>query len=91
MTLEHNIGNLIEQLADILTAQDLMFARELLDAHEYGEALYVIVTQLYEYDSSISMSQYRQINTIGTEMGITPDQWNMLLNQVTDPGSGAPP
>ena len=72
------IEKVIDAVKDDLPAQNIVDARELLSHNEWGEALYLIYTQLYEYDISISKDTYQMIESAGTQMSMDRRGWEML-------------
>lgn len=61
-----------------LPVENINDARELLEHGEWGEALSLIYTQLYEYDVKVSQSTFDQIKLAGEKMGLDSKDWEVL-------------
>jgi hypothetical protein len=72
------IKEVIELVEDRLPAENVSDAREFLDHSEWGEALDLIVTQLYEFDLAVSQSVFSLIDSAGSKMGMDSKDWEIL-------------
>ena len=64
------IDLIIGRVESLLPFDNVSDARELLNAGEWGEALSIIVTQIYEYDKTISQSTMHLIESAHKLIGI---------------------
>jgi hypothetical protein len=78
------ISSLLEDVRSLLPEQDIAHARELLEHDEFGLALSLIATQLYEYEAPIERRVYDQIATLGREMAMPPAEWVMLEQNLSN-------
>jgi hypothetical protein len=72
------VGKVIHAVDGALPVENITDARELLDHDEWGEALSLIYTQLYEYDVKISRSVFKDIELAGNKMGLDSKEWEVL-------------
>lgn len=72
------IRSVIEEVSTSLPPENVEDAIELLEYNEWGLALSLISTQLYEYDVPIDDSIYDQIEWLGSQMNMPPAEWTML-------------
>jgi hypothetical protein len=72
------VGEVIDAVDGKLPVENINDARELLEHNEWGEALSLIYTQLYEYDVKISQSTLDQIKLAGEQMGLDSKGWEVL-------------
>lgn len=81
MTQEQLIAgttSILEQVSGALPVANVTDARELLEHNEWGEALSLICTQLYEYDVRIDQALYERIVDLGRSMQLAPGEWEIL-------------
>lgn len=76
------VRTVLEEVSAALPDENVQDARELLEHSEWGEALSLICTQLFEYDVAISGSTYDRIELLGRQMGMPPKEWTMLKKLV---------
>ncbi len=62
---------IIYELEGVLAPRDLSAARS-LNHNEWGEALDIICTQLFEYDLCIPKSVFEKIERVGSAMDLAP-------------------
>jgi len=72
------IRSVLENVGGALPKENVNDAYELLEHAEWGESLSLICTQLYEYDVMITGEIYEQIERLGQQMEMSPDEWTML-------------
>ena len=72
------IRDVINDVKGKLPVENINDAHELLDHDEWGEALSLIYTQLYEYDEEISQETFEQIKLAGEKMGLDSKGWEVL-------------
>ena len=72
------VGEVIDAVDGKLPVENIVDARELLEHNEWGEALSLIYTQLYEYDVAISRTIFDQIEVAGNKMGLDRKGWEVL-------------
>ena len=72
------IEKIIDTVKDDLPIENIADAKELLLHDEWGEALSLICTQLYEYDIPISEDTYNLIDRAGRQMGMDNQGWREL-------------
>ena len=82
-------ANSIAEIYAILTAvahklpgENVTDARELLDHDEWGEALSLICTQIYEYEVAIDLRLFERIQRIGKQIELSPSEWELLRELV---------
>ncbi len=73
-----NINSVLEEVRNYLPVETVKDAADLLDHVEWGEALSLICTQLYEYDVKIGVSTYEQIASLGQQIGMQEKEWSIL-------------
>lgn len=71
--VEQDLRHLLNEVQGSLPNRDLQHVGRLIAAGEYGVALDVLCTQLYEYDKEVSPDTYRTIvdlaRVAGSELG----------------------
>jgi len=72
------IGSILDAVKASLPEENVTDACELLEHDEWGEALSLICTQLYEYDVPISSEIYDRIESAGLQMQMPPKEWEIL-------------
>lgn len=72
------VEKVIDAVDGALPVDNINDARELLEHDEWGEALSLIYTQLYEYDVKVSQSTFEQIKLAGRKMGLDSKGWEVL-------------
>lgn len=72
------VGEVIDAVDGKLPVENINDARELLEHDEWGEALSLVYTQLYEYDVKVSQSTFDQIKLAGEKMGLDSKGWEVL-------------
>jgi hypothetical protein len=72
------IDNIIDHVESVLPPDNISGARELVNCGEWGEALSIIVTQLYEYDRVITYSTMQLIESAHKLMGIQDQDWKKI-------------
>ena len=80
--LVDGVRSVLEEVRSSLPEKNAQDASELLEHAEWGEALSLICTQLYEYDVAISGRTYDQIEWLGQQMGMETKEWAMLKGLV---------
>jgi hypothetical protein len=75
------VEGVIDAVDGKLPVANINDARELLEHDEWGEALSLIYTQLYEYDIAISQSTFDQIELAGRKMELDRKGWEVLKIQ----------
>lgn len=80
------VCSVLQEVRALLPKENVQDAADLLEHDEWGEALSLICTQLYEYDLPISAATYEKIELLGRQMGMASKEWTMLktLVQPTD-------
>lgn len=78
MSVERQLRSLVDSVSNTLPEQNILDATELLDHGEWGEALSLVCTQLYEYDVGITLDCYQLIEGLGQQMKMPPREWEML-------------
>ena len=69
---------ILELVRETLPVENVNDTRELLENDEWGEALSLICTQLYEYEVEVDQALYDRIAAAGSEMQLPPKEWEML-------------
>jgi len=72
------IEKIIDAVKGDLPADNISDAEDLLSHDEWGEALSLIYTQLYEYDVPVSEEVYSMIDSAGCQMGMDSRGWKDL-------------
>ena len=72
------VARVIDAVEGTLPVDNINDARELLEHDEWGEALSLIYTQLYEYDVKVSQSTFELIKSAGSKMGLDSKGWEVL-------------
>ena len=72
------IRNVIVSVSDRLSDRDIENAYSLLENDEWGEALSLICTQLYEYDVAVDKATLDQIDLAGRHMNMDQKLWEVL-------------
>ena len=80
--LVDGIRVVVEEVRTSIPEENVRDAYEFIEYAEWGEALSLICTQLYEYDVPISNRTYEQIEWLGQQMEMAPKQWTMLKELV---------
>ena len=73
-----NISSIISQTSHMLPEQNIRDAKELLEYGEWGLAIDLICTQLYEYDVVITEDLYMQIIETFKLTEIDIQEWKCL-------------
>lgn len=81
-TITKHVHLILESVQDSLPAANVTDARELLEHAEWGEALSLICTQLYEYDITITRDVYHDIERTCRALGMPPKEWEMLRDLI---------
>lgn len=76
--VKRRIIRLAGAFAGRLPERDIEGVRDLAGAGEWGLALEVLATQIYEYDLVVSKSEYEEIAAIGAEFGVEERYWRVL-------------
>mgnify|MGYP005821798391 CR=1 FL=1 len=61
---------------------DVANAHDLLDHNEWGAALSLICTQLFEYDVTVSADVYAQIARLARDMELPEGEWAFISKLV---------
>lgn len=75
---EADLGALVNLFTESLPAENIADARDLIDHGEYGVALELVCTQLYEYDVPVPTETYRLIEQCGRIMQMNEASWAFL-------------
>ena len=77
MNYEKELLSITNDYRDLLPDQNITNIIELATRNEWGEAIEVLCTQLFEYDIKVSLKNYaileRMIKEIGLEMSLVAD------------------
>ena len=77
-----NIRKLLAQTGGQLPPTNVKDAEDLLKYGEWGEALDLVCTQLYEYRITISQELYDIVEQCGLAMNLDAEEWNYLRELV---------
>ena len=77
------LRTLLKMFADSLPEANLADAEELIAHGEFGEALDLICTQVYEYEIPVSADAYRAIQESGRRMQMEESSWSYLKELCT--------
>lgn len=78
-SINNLLTNLINQAQNFgLSVADIRNAREFLLNHEYGLCFDTIITQIYEYDISITYEYYDLISNIGQKLKIDSKEYEFV-------------
>ncbi len=77
------IREVLNLVGTALPDQNVADAIDLLDHNEWGEALSLICTQLFEYDIRISDATYSRIARLAEEMKLPKGEWAFVDTLVT--------
>ena len=77
------ISGVISDISDLLPAEDIHNALEFVKYGEWGEALDLVCTQLYEYEVEISEELHSKILKIYRNMNENIDRWKCLEELVS--------
>jgi hypothetical protein len=69
---------LLGMFKDSLPEENQKDAEDLISHGEFGEALDLIVTQVYEYELPVSEQAYALVEELGRGMEIDPSSWSFL-------------
>lgn len=78
--METKLREIVAECAANLQQSDVDAALELVEHSEWGVALEMVCTQLFEYDASVNSVLLQKISDTGAEMGLRPELW-MILKQ----------
>jgi len=78
LEIERRLAGVITSLADLLPESELLDMRALVSAGEAGVAFENLCVQLVEHDVVIKVGLKRELQVLGTSMGIAPDHWEQL-------------
>lgn len=81
-SIENTIRQLINDVGFTLPPQNVADANDLLDHREWGEALDLICTQLFEYDVKVTSGVYYRIKSVGEIMKMPQATWEILKELV---------
>ncbi|MBN69943.1 MAG: hypothetical protein CME32_11785 [Gimesia sp.] len=84
LDIVQGIYSILEEIGDSLPSENVIDTKELLEHNEWGEALDLLCTQLYEYDVEISSSTYEKIEWLGEKMEMEPKVWTILKDLVNE-------
>lgn len=73
--IENNLRLLLGEFSKKLSVTDLKNISILIEHNEFGEALEILCTQLYEYDIAIGSQQYLIIEQTAKTMKMSEDRW----------------
>jgi len=73
------LRDIIDSVSTRLPRENTDCARELVDHGEWGEALSLICTQLFEYDIPVPASVLENINAVGSAMRMDSKEWDGLV------------
>jgi hypothetical protein len=80
---ETQLRTLADMFSKKLPDNDIANARDLIAHGEYGEALDLLCTQVYEYEVPVSSEAYKLIEECGTRMQMEESSWTYLRKLVT--------
>ena len=75
---EKQLRSLVEVFSGALPEANIADATELILHGEYGEALELICTQVYEYEVPVSADAYKVIEECGKRMQMDESSWSFL-------------
>lgn len=70
--------DILEVVKHLLPTDNVEDALELLNYAEWGAALSLICTQIYEYEVPISQSFYDEVERLGKRMELVSADWEIL-------------
>ena len=73
---------MVEAVRCLLPDHNIRDAIELLDYREWGEALVLICTQLYEFDVTITDAHYERIQSAAERMELKESEWEFVRQLV---------
>jgi hypothetical protein len=87
---EAQLSTLADMLSGRLPDNNIADARELIAHGEYGVALDLLCTQVYEYEIPVSSEAYKLIEACGTRMQMEESSWSYLreLLRIGEPAAG---
>ena len=79
---EKEVRQMVEAVRCLLPDHNIRDAIELLDYREWGEALVLICTQLYEFDVTITDAHYERIQSAAERMELKESEWEFVRQLV---------
>ena len=76
--LSKRIQAVLEEVKSDLDSEDIENAKELLEHDEWGEALSLIATQIYEYDIVLSDYLIEEMRNIALQMKMDIKELNLI-------------
>jgi len=76
--IEDQLLQIIHRYTEQLPAEQLKEMADLVQAGEPGIGFENLCTQLHEYDVAVDNGTLRQLEDIGTRMGLAPKNWLQL-------------
>ena len=73
---------MVEAVRCLLPDHNIRDAIELLDYREWGEALVLICTQLYEFEVAITDAHYERIQSAAERMELKESEWEFVRQLV---------
>ncbi len=81
-TINKTILQLTTAMEDKLPGQDIEKITEMLENNEFGLALDILCTQIYEYDIKVDEQFYEDVKKVAEMMNIAKDSWEFIEEQV---------
>ncbi len=75
---ETQLRALVDIFSERLPENNTADARELIAHGEYGEALELLCTQVYEYEVPVTSETYKIIEACGKRMQMEESSWTLL-------------
>jgi hypothetical protein len=82
--IRKEVASILTAVKDSLSEQDVAHATELLEHDEWGVALSLICTQLYEYEIPVSAITFEQIKAVALLMQLPEPEWNFVRKLIQE-------
>ena len=82
-TEQKKLQNLLGKVEVLLNSNDYNNANEAICHGEYGIAFDIIVTQLYQYDVTITQSIFDLIEECGEILKLRKQEWDFMKSQIS--------
>ncbi len=79
--IKKQVRSLLNSVSSLLTQNDVINAKDLIEHEEWGIAFELIYTQLHEYDAVLSVNQIEKIKQLADLMELEDDCWDCLLQK----------
>ena len=76
--IETVLKSIIDGVRSLIPPEDGVNAYELVEAREWGVALELLCTQLFEYDAVVPLDIREEIAAVGGLMGLDESNWTDL-------------